>query len=234
MARVILDPRNDDGSAADWTNTSFCGQNAVIKPNMRNQGNFTVLKEESPGVLYFNISGGVVVAAGAILSRKVNGRWLRSSCKLVLNESMLGSDALSLGDAVDASLASNEIYTDDDLYLNNAGTGGAQGASLSPGVASLVTLSNIVNINGVEQDISGGSITVETMRSLTVYGTGLTDGYVKIQEDDEQSPTNLVAASNGRSASVSVASSVVGGELYHVTANGQPWFDIEVTLHAME
>lgn len=234
VSRVILDPRNDDGSAADWAHTDFCGQNAVVKPNMRNKGNFQLLEEVSPGVLNFNIAGGLVAAAGCILSRKVNGQWLRSSCKLVLNESILGYDAMSLGAAVDASLASNEIYTDDDLYLNNAGTGGAQGVAEAPAVGSLVTVSNIVNINGVEQDISGGSVTVNNLRSVTVYGTGLTDGYVKIKEVDAQSAMDLVAASNGRSASISLVSLASGGELYHVTVNSEPWFDIEIPVQGLE
>lgn len=227
VSRVILDPRNDDGSAADWAHTDFCGQNAVVKPNMRNKGNFQLLEEVSPGVLNFNIAGGLVTAAGCILSRKVNGQWLRSSCKLVLNESILGYDAMSLGAAVDASLASNEIYTDDDLYLNNAGTGGAQGVAESPAVGSLVTVSNIVSINGVDQDVSGGSVQVSALDNLTVYGTGLTDGYIKVQREGEQEATSLIAVSNGRAAYVSMGGIIPNSEtVYHVTKNNEAWFDM--------
>ena len=63
--------------------------------------------------------------------------------------------------------------------------------------------------------------------NLTVYGTGLTDGYVKIQREGDQSATPLVAVSNGRAAYVSMGGIIPNSEtVYHVTKNNEAWFDM--------
>lgn len=236
--RVILDPRNLDGSAAPLTST-FIGSGSQINcPNMRNRGSFV---DFSPGSVRteFKIVNGLVAAAGIIVSRKNKSAWMRSNCKLVLNENVLGSDMMSLGAAVDASLDSGTIYTDDDLFLNNAGSGGAQATeSLEPLPSLTPSLNNDVEINGVSQNVLGGTVGVNTLSSVKVYGANIPDGYLTIAKDDETAQA-LTVGRNGTEASITLSSGGIipnTDETYHVVAGDNPWFDIIVygTIHGLE
>lgn len=227
FARVILDPRNADGTPAPFT-SNFVTDNEVQFPNMRNQGAFSTLLTQSPGELHFNLSGGLVVAAGVIISRKVRGVWSRSSCKLVLNETLLGVDALSLGNAVDASLTGSEIYTDNDLYLNNAGNGGPQGTAEVVAGGNDAVYSNDVVINGVMQNISSGSVTIgDRLTSIVVNGVNIPANALTLTaESGSFEPESFTGSGNSASWSGDIVVNQEG--TFVVKRGGNTWFTINM------
>lgn len=133
--RVILDPRESDGSAAPLS-TAFVGNaNKVVKPSFRNEGSFKALNYESQtGDMAFSIKDDTVVAAAVIVSRKVNNEWLRSKSvlKVANTEAFPAGDMISLQEALDLAIQGTEIYTDSSRYLNNAGVGGPQEETPAP------------------------------------------------------------------------------------------------------
>lgn len=231
-ARVILDPRNADGSPAPLS-TAFVatGGNAIASPNMRNRGGFMFLQGGvEGGKLAFRIGTGLIAATGVIISRKVKGAWLRSNCKLVINESVLGSDLMSLGTAVDKSLSGSEIYTEDDLYLNNAGSGGAQGVSEAPSQSTSPVVNNNVLINGISQNVAGGSVSTDNLTSIVVTGSNLTDELLTIRQSGQSEVGHFTASEDGRSATYSAGGSIIPNEdrIYTIFVNGQIWFNLTV------
>ena len=232
-ARVILDPRNADGTPAPLSSAFIAqGGGAVAFPNMRNRGGFKFLEGGiEGGKTGFRIGTGLVAAAGLIISRKVKGAWMRSNCKLVINESVLGSDLMSLGTAVDKSLSGSEIYTDDDLYLNNAGSGGTQGVSESQWTPISPVVSNNVTINGISQDVSGGSVSTNNLSTIAVTGSGLTQGDLTIKEVGSSSEEQeFTVAQNGLSATYNGGGIVPNTDkVYEISFNGQAWFTLTVS-----
>lgn len=230
--RVILDPRNDDGTPASLS-TDLIGFGANInKPNMRNRGGFLRLGI-SEDKLFFTLSDALVAAAGVIVSRKMKGAWMRSNCKLVINEEVIGTDLVSLGSAVDKSLSGSEIYTNDDLYLNNAGSGGEQGTdpNLEPGSAPVVN--NIVRINGISQDVSGGSVSTDNLTNIVVTGSGLTNELLTIRQSGRSEVGHFTASEDGRSATYDAGGTIIPNDdrVYTIFVNGQPWFNLTVYGH---
>lgn len=185
--RVILDPRNANGTAAPL-NTSFNGSQGQINcANARNFGSYVTCQTASPGKLEFRLDGNTIVAAGVIVSRRSKKRWLRSSCQLVLNEAALGNDLMSLGDAVDTSLATNTIITDADEYLNNAGIGGVSVESMPSPSSTGVQISDTVSIDGIEQDVSGGSVEYHMpgISRVRVFGNDIPNNYLTFKVGSE-------------------------------------------------
>lgn len=134
FCRVILDPRESDGTAAPLS-TAFVGDNNIVKPSFRNEGSFNTLDYTSEsGNLAFCIKEDTVVAAAVIASRKVNNEWLRSKSVLKMGDSsaFLTQNWFSLQEALDLAIQGTEIYTDSQRYLNNAGVGGPQEETPAP------------------------------------------------------------------------------------------------------
>jgi hypothetical protein len=131
-ARVILDPRESDGTAAPLS-TAFIGENNnIVKPSFRNEGKFGNLEfNTESGEVSFSMTNDNVTAAAVIVSRKVNNEWLRSKAMLVVG-TLVDDDNVSLQQALDLAVQGTEIYTDSSRYLNNAGVGGPQEETPAP------------------------------------------------------------------------------------------------------
>lgn len=131
--RVILDPREEDGSAAPLS-TAFIGENNnIVKPSFRNEGSFKTLMFDDGGTMMFNIKNDTCFAGAAIASRKVNNEWLRSKAMLKVDvDDFVDEDKISLQEALDLAIQGSEIYTDSQRYLNNAGEGGPQQETPAP------------------------------------------------------------------------------------------------------
>lgn len=209
-ARIILDPRNADGSGAAMSE-AFIDNGAVNKPNFRNAGVFTDLAVEDDA-LTFNTVNGIAVAAGIIVSRKDDKKyWYRSTCKLVISEANM-SDKVSLEDAATEEGGDLDLINED-AYLNNAGTGGAQGSEtvVTPGDDSPV-INSAANINGVSQNISGGSIAVTApLTSVVLSGSNLADAPITMEVGGvAQSATSKTASQiSWTGLSVAAGTSVV-------------------------
>ena len=226
-ARVILDPREDDGTPAPL-DTQFCSHEKVVKPNKRNKGSFQRLFNDDTKIL-FRMTSGRVVAAGVIVSRRTKGSWLRSYCKLVLSESALGTDICSLGTAVNQSMQTSELVAESELYLNNAGSGGAQGTADVNEPSANIQLSNTVYINGIQQNVDGGSVEIATdLRELVVFGQELTDVPFKILNSKGESLGILQVAADGESAAWQ--GTIARGQTVTVEVGGSTWFTIGLNL----
>lgn len=104
--RFILEPSDGDMS------TKFLGTAGKInKPNVKNEGNFTVNIAEGTMTISMPSNGN---AGTVIISRFENGKWLRTTSRLHV-EKVLGNIA-TLGEAVD----SWKSAVSSDKYLNQA------------------------------------------------------------------------------------------------------------------
>ena len=232
-ARLILNPRNADGSGAPMTTEIVDSQGEFPCSNWKNQLNFSTFEFDTDHFNFVLGRGGDVVAAGIIVSRKdKSGGWFRSNCQLVLNEAGFGSDLCSLSEAVEKSYATYEIDMESEFYLNNAATGGTGttedvspsggGGGVEPGEPSFNTTATI---NGVNQSISGGSVTATApITSVAVSGTNLGDVAFTAKVDgtgDAISPTSHDA--NGASFT---GLNVAAGHRLMVYRGGNLWFTI--------
>ena len=121
VARLVLNPRNADGSGAPMTTEIVDGEGGFPCSNWRNELNFSMFEFTGDRFNFVLGRGGDVVAAGIIVSREdETGNWFRSNCKLVLNEAAFGSDLCSLAKAVEYSYKTPDIDMESELYLNNA------------------------------------------------------------------------------------------------------------------
>ena len=124
-ARLVLDPRNADGSGAPMTTEIVDSQGEYPCANRKNEPNFMTFAFDTDHFNFVLGRGGDVVSAGIIVSREdMSGNWLRSNCQLVLNEAGFGPDLCSLAKAVEYSYKTPEIDMESEFYLNNAGGGG--------------------------------------------------------------------------------------------------------------
>ena len=109
-ARIVLNPRNADGSGAPMTTEIVDSQGEFPCSNWKNQLNFSTFEFDTDHFTFVLGRGGDVVAAGIIVSRKDrSGGWFRSNCQLVLNEAGFGSDLCSLSEAVEKSYATYDM-----------------------------------------------------------------------------------------------------------------------------
>ena len=118
FARVILDPRNADGTEAPLT-TEFISDGAIVLPNPRNEGTFNTLTFDTDKITY-GFNRRPMLDCGVIVSRRdASGQWMRSDCTLsteTANIIMFNS----LGECL-AMLESEDIQTSGGRYLNQAG-----------------------------------------------------------------------------------------------------------------
>ena len=146
--RLILDPRNEDGSEAPMT-TSLLSNGAINKPNSKTemQGlNLSVAGQTfRVGAPDSTIGGCVIVSR-----KKDDGTWLRSNSNMSL---VLGAP---MGMSVAAALTqfrTGGIDTENPLYLNNGGVGG--GTSNSQPTTEYVQIS-AASANASQGNVSGG------------------------------------------------------------------------------
>lgn len=116
-ARIILDPRETDGTEADLS-TPFVSDGVVQKANPRNE-NYGVEYDLNGGSLYFGgVSGRTTLMRGVIVSRLgEDGNWLRSDCQLAMDQN--DPQGLSIEQAYNNFLAGG-IDVESAKYLNNA------------------------------------------------------------------------------------------------------------------
>ena len=232
-ARLILNPRNADGSGAPMTTEIVDSQGEFPCSNWKNQLNFSTFEFDTDHFNFVLGRGGDVVAAGIIVSRKDrSGGWFRSNCQLVLNEAGIGSDLCSLSEAVEKSYATYDIDMESEFYLNNAGVGGTgttDDVDPSGGSGGVTPGEPVYNtsatINGVSQSISGGSVTATApITSVAVSGSNLGDVVFTAKVDgtgDAINPTSHDA--NGASFT---GLNVEAGHNLVVYHDGTVWFTV--------
>lgn len=116
--RVILDPKNDDGTDAPLS-TAFVTEGAITKPNLRNETNgFTF--SFSDGVIGVKPAGNVNQGCIIASREKEDGTWLRSNSLMVIDEA--NAFGVTMEQALDNFYAS-QLDIENPRYLNNANKG---------------------------------------------------------------------------------------------------------------
>ena len=231
-ARLILNPRNADGSGAPMTTEIVNSQGEFPCSNWKNRLNFHSFEFDTDHFNFVLGGGGDVVAAGIIVSRKYkSGDWFRSNCQLVLNEAGFGSDLCSLSEAVEKSYTTAEIDMESEFYLNNAGTGGTgtTGDATPGGGGGVVPGSPLYNstagINGVNQSVSGGSVTATApLTSVTVSGTNLGD--VEFTAKVDGTGNAISPTSHDDNGAAFTGLNVQAGHSLVVYRGGNVWFTV--------
>lgn len=231
-ARIILDPRNADGSGAALT-SAFIGEDGVNLPNWKNTGSFEILNFSGSEV-QFKIGRGIQAGAAIIVSRQnKKGEWLRNNTTLTLSEEAMAGDLMSLWEAMENSYAGGSLDVESEYYLNNAGVGGSQGAPTQTGGGSeepgTPSYNNSVAVNGVNQNVSGGSVGITApFNTVTVTGTYLADSTMFAQKqgsDAKISPT----AKTATTISFTGLNGAAGERFNFYKAEGQLWFTVIVS-----
>ena len=170
-ARIILDPRNDDGSEAPLTTTLFIGE-AVNKPSPKNETPDFTFGVDNKAVL---ISAGFNTIAGCIIAsrQKDDGTWMRS------NSNMATNDLKTVGNTVADALndfRSGSIDVVNPKYLNNATRGGA---SASAGTDIVYNIAVSANYPEFGEVTGGGQVNRGSSVKLTAKVTSGTsfDGW---------------------------------------------------------
>ena len=157
-ARIILDPRNEDGTEASM-NTALFSEGAVNKPNPKNEvADFTF---SNIGDVWL-ISAGYNTIAGCIIAsrQKEDGTWMRS------NSNMSTNSISPVGETVAAALEefrSGGIDIVNPKYLNNA-TRNASAAN----AGNVVTYDIAVTANDPDGGTVAGGGTVNRGQSVTL------------------------------------------------------------------
>lgn len=198
FCRVILDPTNADGSQAPMS-TPFVVENAINLPSVRNEGTadfeFTLSATQGLGIKPIDR---VCYCGGVIISREINKSWLRSTCRLMYNESFGSLSGHSMGECLDIAVSGTPVYTENDWYLNNAGQGnsaGVEAGSDAPSGGGGSTTPDVPSGGG-----EGGSTPSTGIQSVAIGTTTLvagTKGKGKIGQ-------NIVVTFNGAGSAVSV------------------------------
>lgn len=232
-ARIVLNPRNADGSGAPMTTEIVNSQGEFPCSNWKNRLNFSTFEFDTDHFNFVLGRGGIVVAAGIIVSRKdKSGDWFRSNCQLVLNEAGLGNDLCSLSKAVEMSYAAYDIDMESEFYLNNAGTSGTGSTEeVTPGGGSGgvtpgdPTFNTMATINGVSQSIAGGSVTATApVASVAISGTNLDEVTFTAKVDGTGDAIN--PTSHDANGAAFTGLNVEAGHSLVVYRGGTVWFTI--------
>jgi hypothetical protein len=231
-ARIVLNPRNADGSGAPMTTEIVDSQGEFPCSNWKNQLNFSTFEFDNDHFNFVLGRGGDVVAAGIIVSRKdKSGGWFRSNCQLVLNEAGFGSDLCSLSEAVEKSYATYEIDMESEFYLNNAGAGGTGTTDdVTPSGGGGVTPGNPVydtsaTINGVSQSIGGGNVNATApITRVAVSGSNLADVVFTAKVDGTGEAIN--PTSHDANGATFTGLNVETGHNLVIYRGGNVWFTI--------
>lgn len=164
-ARVILDPRNQDGTEAAMT-TAFLNAGAINLPNPKNENNgvlFTIEDNE----FYFH-SADLCLGGAMIASRqKEDGTWLRSNSTLLASLDG-GTTEWNMQQALD-DFKAGQLQVINPRYLNNAGKGASTSGSASVEYVQITAQSNDANMGTVS---GGGRKKVGTEVTLTAARKG--------------------------------------------------------------
>lgn len=231
--RVILDPRNEDGTAAEMSE-AFIADGAINKPCGRNEGTIASLQYVGTNVK-LSIMNSDVASAAVIVSRMEDDTWKRSTAQMVLSETVANktNEFLSLSAALNASKGIT-LDMENAAYLNNAGTGGQQGSSSESyqpsGDTVMVSQTVSITANGStgSQNISGGSTTVTTpLTRVVVNGTNLDQAEIKAGTTNSEASAAALSLSDGNTKAQWIGEATAGQTLY-VFKQGTLWFSIAV------
>lgn len=132
FCRVILDPTNADGTSAPLSSKFINDDGTINLPSVRNEGKFYFEFNQARQITFAKEKFFGSTCAAVIASREgSNGEWLRSTTYLTYSETV--ENQYSLGECLAMAKGNNNgLYVQNELYLNNAGEGGAVASSDGP------------------------------------------------------------------------------------------------------
>lgn len=157
-ARIILDPRNEDGSEAALSTAFFTGSE-VTKPNPKNENNGIVFGLYESEITF---QASDLCAGGALIvsRQKADGTWMRSNSRLVVSEDGY-VNGWSVQEALD-DFKSGSIEIINPRYLNNAGKGGAATTQEIPAFTINATAGfGVSNVTGAGSYNRGTNVTLQ-------------------------------------------------------------------------
>lgn len=195
--RVILMPQDESGQNLDLS-SALVADGAIANPNLRNENTESFGFAVADGNLIITCIGATVHAAGVIISRKMNGSWLRSSQSMVFASPKIG---FTLAEAIETSTSDIEVV--DPYYLNNANA-----AEVTPvaGVASVLYNGSVV--------ANGGSY--EGGHTLVINGSMLSTAGIVLKKGSE-----IYVHASSTDKKVTYELSTPGS--YRLEVNGDSW-----------
>lgn len=200
FARVILDPRNADGTEAPLS-TNLCNveTGTINLPSERNEGEIKCeMISNAQGIIGMEYSLGAtnrtILGTAIIVSRKgEDGNWKRSNAALVVdNDALMTTDYYySLGECLDF-LTEGDISGLNSRYLNNAGTGNIP----SEGNAGI----QLTALTADSHDV---------LSSSSSYDMGETYGSVTMEGTLNAVPVRITSIVASRNVSANVGDTVV-------------------------
>lgn len=169
-ARVILDPREEDGTEADLS-TAFIAGNAIVKPNPRNENYGVEFEVNGTDFEFGGANQRTTLMRGIIVSRLgEDGQWLRSDCQLATDNN--DPQGMSIAQAYENWLAGG-IDVESSKYLNNA-MRMAGGAVTSGGVTPSPSTVAAPVISGTTPFADTTTVSISAAAGTTIKYT--TDG----------------------------------------------------------
>ena len=167
FARVILDPRESDGTQAELTEP-FLVNGSVNKPSPRNEGS-DITFSSAANQLGFDLGDRSMFGAAVIVSREKNdGTWLRSNASLALDPSIPYATvgAFDLQEAIDYSYAGG-IDLESERYLNNA----TKGAKVyAPAPTPTPTAAKLTSVSIAGQSVTKGATVTKATGQYAIAG----------------------------------------------------------------
>lgn len=163
-ARVILDPRNENGTEAALT-SAFITAGAINLPNPKNETNGVLFALESNEFIFNSADlclGGAMIAS----RQKEDGTWLRSNSTLVASLDG-GMTEWNMQQALD-DFKAGQLQVINPKYLNNAGKGGSTSGA-STNTYTIAVSSETPSFGTVA---GGGEVTRGQSVTLTATVTG--------------------------------------------------------------
>lgn len=209
FSRIILDPRNSDGTEADLT-SAFVTDGAVNLPNPRNENNGHVYAFND-GDFTVGVTGQAINMGSAIASRqKSNGDWLRSNAALILAE---GADVgYTMEESINLFL-SGGIDLESPYYLNNAtSNGGSTSFSPAPGPSPTPTPGATHTLTVTKQNSANANAYSDSAGTQVINsGASVEDGATVYVKGVAESGYHLTAAINGTSVALTASGTNYSG-----------------------
>lgn len=241
FARVILDPREQDGTQADIS-TPFLVDGAVNKPSPRNEG-ADISFSSAANKLIFDLGASSMFGAAVIVSRQKNdGSWLRSNASMQLDATLpyALTGAMDMQEAIDYSY-SGSLDLESERYLNNATKGTkivAPAPTPTPETPRLtsVTVDGSPMTKGNTLHKNAGNIAFVAQAAGLAEGT--TYSFAAVDEDKAVGETITVDAAHAANFSGGSASKTIAledyGNLYLYLVQGttvlEKWGKIQANI----
>jgi len=217
FSRIILDPRNSDGTEAELS-SAFVTEGAINLPNPRNENNGHTYAFDGSDFTAA-VTGQAINMGAAIASRqKSTGEWLRSNASLILAE---GADTgYTMEESINLFL-SGGIDLENPYFLNNAtGKGGTASFSPAPGPSPEPTPGATHTLTVTKQNSANANAYSDNAGTQVINsGASVEDGSRVYVKGTAESGYHLTAAINGTTVALTASGNNYSGSFVMPSQN---------------